>query len=134
VPDAETQNVEDLAVEVAYWRERALAAEARVEELVAQVATLAEQVATLSKMLFGRSSEKKPGHHLLHHHSLTPPAIRHANEDNSQGQKAMVVVITHTWKQKTFFTMLPKTRRTARVVALPTHCLVTRPVSRLTGS
>jgi transposase len=79
VPDAETQNVEDLAVEVAYWRERALAAEARVEELVAQVATLAEQVATLSKMLFGRSSEKKP--------ASPPPASPFANTTSDQARK-----------------------------------------------
>jgi transposase len=45
--------------DVTYWRDRALVAEAAVKELAAQVAALTEQVATLSKMLFGRSSEKK---------------------------------------------------------------------------
>ena len=39
--------------DVTFWRERAERAEARVEEL-------AEQVAVLSRMLFGRSSEKGP--------------------------------------------------------------------------
>ncbi|MCL9758134.1 IS66 family transposase [Frankia sp. AiPa1] len=44
--------------DVAYWRARAEAAEARAEELRARVGELGEQVAVLSRMLFGRSSEK----------------------------------------------------------------------------
>ncbi|WP_204016414.1 IS66 family transposase, partial [Sphaerimonospora thailandensis] len=44
------QTIDD--ADVAYWRARAERAEARIEEL-------SEQVAVLSRMLFGRSSEKK---------------------------------------------------------------------------
>jgi len=44
--------------EVTSWRERAERAEARVEELEARVEELVEQVAVLSRMLFGRSTEK----------------------------------------------------------------------------
>jgi hypothetical protein len=50
---------------VAYWRERAVLAEGRLavaEERLAgaeaRVSELSEQVAILSRMLFGRSSEK----------------------------------------------------------------------------
>lgn len=53
MPENDTNDVD-------YWRNEALAARSRVEELTAQVAALTKQVATLSKMLFGRSSEKKP--------------------------------------------------------------------------
>ena len=42
----------------ACWRERAERAEGQVVELGARVAELSEQVAVLSRMLFGRSSEK----------------------------------------------------------------------------
>jgi transposase len=57
--------IEDAPAEVAYWRERAVRAEAEkavvVERLVAaeaRIGQLAEQVAVLSRMLFGRSSER----------------------------------------------------------------------------
>jgi transposase len=57
--------VTDDATEVAYWRERAVRAEARLTEAEERLAVaetriseLAEQVAVLSRMLFGRSSEK----------------------------------------------------------------------------
>lgn len=57
------------ATEVGLWRERALTAEGRLDEAVgrlagveARIVELAEQVAVLSRMLFGRSSEKtSPG-------------------------------------------------------------------------
>jgi transposase len=48
----------DAAVNVAYWRTRAERAEGQVAELDVRVAELSEQVAVLSRMLFGRSSEK----------------------------------------------------------------------------
>ena len=62
----------DDATEVAYWRERAIRAESRLaaaEERLAgaeaRILELSEQVAVLSRMLFGRSSERagsgKPG-------------------------------------------------------------------------
>jgi nitric oxide reductase activation protein len=44
--------------EVTSWRERAERAEQRAERAEARVEELAEQVAVLSRMLFGRSSEK----------------------------------------------------------------------------
>jgi len=44
--------------DVAYWRARAERAEARAEGFQARVEELSEQVAVLSRMLFGRSSEK----------------------------------------------------------------------------
>jgi transposase len=48
--------------EVTSWRERAERAEQRAERAEARVEELAEQVAVLSRMLFGRSSEKaSPG-------------------------------------------------------------------------
>ena len=47
--------------DVAYWRARAEAAEARAEELRVRVEELGEQVAVLSRMLFGRSSERNGG-------------------------------------------------------------------------
>jgi transposase len=57
--------VTDDATEVAYWRERAVRAEAQLTEAEERLAVaetriseLAEQVAVLSRMLFGRSSEK----------------------------------------------------------------------------
>lgn len=46
------------AAEVASWRARAERAEGRVAELDVRVVELSEQVAVLSRMLFGRSSEK----------------------------------------------------------------------------
>jgi transposase len=46
------------AADVAYWRARAEQAEGQVAKLDARVAELSEQVAVLSRMLFGRSSEK----------------------------------------------------------------------------
>ncbi|MGH3788313.1 MAG: IS66 family transposase [Pseudonocardiaceae bacterium] len=59
------QTVFDVATEVGLWRERALTAEGRLDEAVdrlagaeARILELAEQVAVLSRMLFGRSSEK----------------------------------------------------------------------------
>lgn len=70
---------ENDANDVAYWRERALLAEARVEELIAQVAALTEQVATLSKMLFGQSSEKKA--------RSSPPGSPVKNTVNEQQRK-----------------------------------------------
>jgi transposase len=48
----------DDAADVAYWRARAERAEGQVAELDVWVAELSEQVAVLSRMLFGRSSEK----------------------------------------------------------------------------
>ena len=48
----------DAAADVAYWRARAERAEGQVAELDVRVAELSEQVAVLSRMLFGRSSEK----------------------------------------------------------------------------
>lgn len=48
----------DAAADVAYWRTRAERAEGQVAELDVRVAELSEQVAVLSRMLFGRSSEK----------------------------------------------------------------------------
>jgi transposase len=48
----------DDAADVAYWRARAERAEGQVAELGVRVAELSEQVAVLSRMLFGRSSEK----------------------------------------------------------------------------
>ena len=60
MPDVDAKSVQDLVVEVEYWRGRALAAEARVGELESRLAELTEQVATLTKILFGRSSEKTP--------------------------------------------------------------------------
>jgi transposase len=48
----------DDAADVAYWRAQAERAEGRVVELDVRVAELSEQVAVLSRMLFGRSSEK----------------------------------------------------------------------------
>jgi transposase len=50
--------VVDDAADVAYWRVRAERAEGQVAELDVRVAELSEQVAVLSRMLFGRSSEK----------------------------------------------------------------------------
>jgi transposase len=48
--------------EVTSWRERAERAEQRAERAEARVEELVEQVAVLSRMLFGRSSEKaSPG-------------------------------------------------------------------------
>jgi hypothetical protein len=44
--------------EVASWRERAERAEARAERAEARLEELIEQVAVLSRMLFGRSSER----------------------------------------------------------------------------
>jgi transposase len=44
--------------DVAYWRARAECAEVRVEQFQARVEELSEQVAVLSRMLFGRSTEK----------------------------------------------------------------------------
>lgn len=46
------------AADVAYWRARAERAEGQVGELEVRVAELSEQVAVLSRMLFGRSSER----------------------------------------------------------------------------
>jgi transposase len=46
------------AADVEYWRVRAQRAEGQVAELGVRVAELSEQVAVLSRMLFGRSSEK----------------------------------------------------------------------------
>ncbi|MCA1677037.1 MAG: IS66 family transposase, partial [Actinobacteria bacterium] len=43
---------------MAHWRARAERAEGQVAELDVRVAELSEQVAVLSRMLFGRSSEK----------------------------------------------------------------------------
>ena len=54
VPSAPT--IDD--ADVAYWRARAERAEARVEQFQARIEELSEQVAVLSRMLFGRSSEK----------------------------------------------------------------------------
>jgi transposase len=51
--------VVDDAADVAYWRVRAERAEGQVAELDVRVAELSEQVSVLSRMLFGRSSEKK---------------------------------------------------------------------------
>ena len=48
----------DDAADVAHWRVRAQRAEGQVAELDVRVAELSEQVAVLSRMLFGRSSEK----------------------------------------------------------------------------
>jgi len=45
--------------DVTCWRDRAERAEARAAELEARVEELSEQVAVLSRMLFGRSSEKR---------------------------------------------------------------------------
>jgi transposase len=45
-------------VEVASWQARVEAAEARAAAAEARVGELSEQVAVLSRMLFGRSSEK----------------------------------------------------------------------------
>jgi hypothetical protein len=54
--------VDDDVVDVMLWQERLQAAEARADAAEARVAELAEQVAVLSRMLFGRSSEKsRPG-------------------------------------------------------------------------
>lgn len=50
--------VDDVADVAVYWRERAERAEGQVAELSARVVELSEQVAVLSRMLFGRSSEK----------------------------------------------------------------------------
>ncbi|HEX6403260.1 MAG TPA: transposase [Pseudonocardiaceae bacterium] len=50
--------VDDASDVVAYWRERSERAEGRLAELNVRVAELSEQVAVLSRMLFGRSSEK----------------------------------------------------------------------------
>lgn len=52
----------DDATEVAHWRERAELAESRLVGAEARIGELVEQVAVLSRMLFGRSSEKSgPG-------------------------------------------------------------------------
>jgi transposase len=48
----------DDATEVAYWRDRAERAEEQVAQLQLRISELSEQVAVLSRMLFGRSSEK----------------------------------------------------------------------------
>ena len=48
----------DNATEVAYWRERAQRAEAGLAQANQRIEELSEQVAVLSRMLFGRSSEK----------------------------------------------------------------------------
>jgi hypothetical protein len=48
----------DDAIEVAHWRERAELAESRLVGAEARIGELVEQVAVLSRMLFGRSSEK----------------------------------------------------------------------------
>jgi multidrug resistance efflux pump len=71
--------VADPSEDVAYWRARAERAEASVatieselREAHARIAKLTEQVATLSRMMFGRSSERggrqdavgDPGQHL----------------------------------------------------------------------
>jgi transposase len=50
--------VEDALGEVAFWRERAVRAEASLGEAHKRIGELSEQVAVLSRMLFGRSSEK----------------------------------------------------------------------------
>ncbi len=48
----------DDAAEVAYWRERAVRAEERLVVAEARISELVEQVAVLSRMLFGQSSER----------------------------------------------------------------------------
>jgi transposase len=48
------------ASEVTSWRERAQRAEERAQRAEARIEELVEQVAVLSRMLFGRSSEKAP--------------------------------------------------------------------------
>jgi transposase len=54
--------IDDAAVDVTSWQERLRAAEVRADAAEARVAELSEQVAVLSRMLFGRSSEKsRPG-------------------------------------------------------------------------
>jgi transposase len=50
--------VDDATDVVAYWRERSERAEGQLAELNVRVAELSEQVAVLSRMLFGRSSER----------------------------------------------------------------------------
>jgi transposase len=50
--------VDDATDGVAYWRERSERAEGQLAELNVRVAELSEQVAVLSRMLFGRSSER----------------------------------------------------------------------------
>lgn len=49
---------ETTAEGVAFWRERALLAEQRLAEATTRIDALSEQVATLSRMLFGQSSEQ----------------------------------------------------------------------------
>lgn len=49
---------EPVAAEVAVWRERALRAEAGLEQALIRIDELSTQVATLSRMLFGQSSEQ----------------------------------------------------------------------------
>lgn len=51
-------SVIDDAADVAYWRARAERAEGQVAELEVRVVELSEQVTVLSRVLFGRSSEK----------------------------------------------------------------------------
>jgi hypothetical protein len=48
----------DDATEVAYWRDRAERAEERLVEMEVRISELGEQVAVLSRILFGRSSER----------------------------------------------------------------------------
>ncbi len=52
------ETVIDDAVGVAYWRERAVRAEERLVVAEARISEVVEQVAVLSRMLFGQSSEK----------------------------------------------------------------------------
>jgi transposase len=56
------ETVIDGASEVVYWRGRAVVAEERLARAEARISELSEQIAVLSRMLFGRSSEKtRPG-------------------------------------------------------------------------
>jgi transposase len=55
---AESDSLGMNVAEAASWRERAERAEARAERAEARIEELVEQVAVLSRMLFGRSSEK----------------------------------------------------------------------------
>jgi hypothetical protein len=140
---AQEKSVIGDAADVAYWRARAERAEGQVAELEVRVAELSEQVAVLSRMLFGRSSEKTnpvpdQGAEAEEPDRLDARGPRDRDEPERKrgqrpGSKGMAGGTTRIWIPGRRSMMCPPTGGCAPAAGWSSSSWVLRPVSRSTG-
>lgn len=123
---------------VALWRERALRVEERLARATARIDALSEQVATLSRMLFGQSSEQ--AEQRMRTRRAGGPALtgkatarRAVHAVSNRAVVAMAAGTTRIWTPRRSCWTFRLVSAVAPVAGSSSNTSVRRPATRSTG-